>query len=196
MKPELRTVSPDDPKLRTAYIFYKFVGVTLLLLWFGAIATVIMYGALPNFAKIFLWVIIWIIMPDIKSVKLLFSNFESYRHHKINESTSQSLHTAFQFGLYHATMFIKSKLSAVSQNDQRLRTEFIFLKFAGGTILSLWLGAVVALIMYGFLPNFTKLLLVGVILIIYPDIKGIKLLFSNFESYRRQIDGVRSMGSD
>ena len=196
IKPKLRTVSPDDLRLRTEFIGLKFIYGTLLLLWLGAIVIVTMYESLPNFAKVFLWVVIWIICPDIKSTKLLFSNFEAYRRHEINESITHISHAALQFGLYQAMMLIKSKyIPLISPDDPRLRIEFISSKFIGGTILLFWLGAVVALIiMYGSLPDFTKFLLGAVIVIIYPDLKGVKLLFSNFEAYRRH--KIESMDSD
>jgi hypothetical protein len=80
VKPKLRNVSPDDPRLRTEFIALKFINGTLLLLWLSALITLwVMYGSLPLFVKLILGAAIWIFSPDIKGVKLLFSNFEVYR---------------------------------------------------------------------------------------------------------------------
>ena len=90
MKP---AVSPDDPQLRTEFIVYKFANGISMLLWFGAVVSLIIYRSLPISTQLALAGGVWIFLPDTKTVKLLFSGFDAYRRHKIESMDSDSIDT-------------------------------------------------------------------------------------------------------
>lgn len=82
-------IDVEDPRLRTEFVLVKWVNSILLVVWLLLVVSLFVWeAAIPRLLFFVGIALVWIIMPDIESVKDIFRNFDSYRQ-RISDQQSK-----------------------------------------------------------------------------------------------------------